>query len=88
VQLLAHAPKYLSRTRFNLNPLGPTAERLVRCIFGVWTGVVELQVPQQSTAACQCKLSPSRRTPHVWPSSWHLRRPPLSRPGLHAEGFA
>ena len=87
MQLLAH-PLDLSRTRFNLNPLRPTVERLVRCIFGFWTGVIELQVPQQSTAACQCKLSPSRRTPHVWPSSWHLRRSPLSRPGLRAEGFA
>ena len=44
------------------NPVTPTVECLVRCIFGFWTGVVELQVQQQSTAARQCKLSPSRRS--------------------------
>ncbi len=44
------------------NPVTPTVERLVRDIFGFWTGTVELYVQQQSTAARQCKMSPSRRS--------------------------
>jgi hypothetical protein len=44
------------------NPVTPTVEPLVRCLFRFWIGVIELQVQQQSTAARQCKLSPSRRS--------------------------
>jgi hypothetical protein len=43
------------------NPVTPTAERMVRYIFGFWAGAVELQVQQQSTAARQWRMSPSRR---------------------------
>jgi hypothetical protein len=44
------------------NPVTPTVERLVRYILGFWIRDVELQVQQQSTAARQCKMSPSRRS--------------------------
>ena len=44
------------------NPVTPTVDCLVKCIFGFWTRAVELRVQQQSTADRQCKLSPSRRS--------------------------
>jgi hypothetical protein len=44
------------------NPVTPTVERLVKYIFRFWAGAIELEVQQQSTAASQCKMSPSRRS--------------------------
>jgi hypothetical protein len=44
------------------NPVTPTVKRLVKYIFRFWAGAIELQVQQQSTAARQCKMSPSRRS--------------------------
>ena len=44
------------------NPVTPTVKRLVRHTFRFWVGAIELQVQQQSTAARQRKMSPSRRS--------------------------
>ena len=44
------------------NPVTPTVKSLVKYMFRFWAGALELEVQQQSTAAPQCKMSPSRRS--------------------------